>query len=99
MAGVCARALALAAWGYYDGSVVASRTPRRLACAANRYFCAEQKIHGFFAYAGRRGWGVDGRLAFGVLGWPRFCVLHREVSFDVFAVHLGLVALGDDFAS
>jgi hypothetical protein len=80
-------------------SLVALRTPRRLACAANRYFCAEQKIRGFFAYAGRRGWGVDGRLAFGVLGWPRFCVLHREVSFDVFAVHLGLVALGDDFAS
>jgi len=37
--------------------LVALRTPRRLACAANRYFCAEQKIRGFFAYAGRRGWG------------------------------------------
>ena len=64
--------------------------PRRLACAANRYFCAEQKIRGFFAYAGRRGRGVDGRLALS---------LHGEVFFDVFAVHLGLVALGDDFAS
>ena len=85
--------------GVFWRDLVAWRTPRRLACAADRYFCAEQKILGSFAYAGRRGWGGLGRLVLGVLDWPRFGFLYGQVFFDVFAVHLGLVALGDYFSS
>ena len=38
-----------------------------------------------------------GYLGGSVVPWRR--VLNGQVFFDVFAVHLGLVALGDDFAS
>ena len=63
--------------------------------------CARARVWAAWGYLGVRfpllaqdpvAWRTSRRLA---------CAktLHGQVFFDVFAVHLGLVALGDDFAS
>ena len=102
MAGVCARARVWAAWGY-SGKIL-SRGARHVVLRALRtgIFVLSKKytappltldVVAEVVMAVWRCW-----LGCLVLFW-RFRPLHREVSFDVFAVHLGMVALGDDFAS